>query len=860
MAPRKKSKKKPDDRTPLFIDLEGDDIGKKVQKFVLQVVKELFPNLEKPQVMAAEVATEIRKLKIKTLSSHLVSGFIKNRIAEQKPGLSKEGYLLPKLSDNAITVLNHRYLKKGKNREPVEMPYQMFYRVAKAISKADQTYGKSKEEMEKTTKDFYEMMVKRFFIPNSPTLMNAGRALGQLSACFVLPIEDSMDSIFEAVKQTAMIHKSGGGTGFSFSRLRPANDRVRTTKGISSGPISFIHVFDAATETIKQGGTRRGANMAILRVDHPDILDFITCKADLSHLNNFNLSIGITDEFMKAVEKNKKFNLINPRTNKKAGSLMARKVFEIIVAMAWTNGEPGMIFLDRINAVNPTPGVGDIEATNPCGEQPLLPHESCNLGSLNLALMVEKKKVKWDLLKETINLAVHFLDNVIDINKYPLAKIRETTLGNRKIGLGVMGWADMLVQMNIPYNSSKAIKLAEQMMSFIQSTAQKASCALAGERGEFPNIGKSVYAKNPKGKRPRNATVTTIAPTGTISIIAGASSGIEPIFAISFYRRVLDGQKLVETNPYFELLEKKEVFYSEDLMEKIANSGDIKDMDEIPDHIKKLFVTSHDIAPEWHVKMQAAFQMYTENAVSKTVNFSEGATTDDVAKVFSLAYSTGCKGITVYRYNSRESVLNVDMETESGEIGAEGKEFVSVYNAIDPRPRAKGRISGLTELHSIGCGKLYVTVNTDDVGICEVFTTLGRSGGCPSQSEATGRLASLALRSGVKLDAIIEQLRGIRCHSAIRQNDSSKLKKNNGQRAVSCPAAIATVLETMSKETPDNRIAPAQSKNNYHPPKAAGTPKEHEFLEKDLCPDCGAAIRHAGGCVVCHSCGYSKCG
>ena len=859
MASRKKSIKQ-DKTAPLFIDLEGDKVGKKVQTFVMQVINELFPKLENPRAMTAEVATEIQRLKIKTLSSHLVSGFIKNRIAEQKPGVSKEGYLLPQFSDNALTVLRHRYLKKGKNREPIEQPYQMYLRVAQTIAKADQEHGKSNKEVEEISKSFYEIMVKRLFVPNSPTLMNAGRTLGQLSACFVLPVEDSMESIFEAVKQTALIHKSGGGTGFSFSRLRPAKDPVRTTKGISSGPISFIAVFDAATETIKQGGARRGANMAILQVDHPDILDFITCKADLSKLNNFNISVGITDKFIKAVEKGEKYDLINPRTKEKAGSLSARKVFDMIVAMAWANGEPGMVFIDRINAANPTPVVGKIEATNPCGEQPLLPHESCNLGSLNLALMVENDKINWDLLKESIDLAVHFLDNVIDINDYPLPEIREMTMGNRKIGLGVMGWADMLVQMNIPYNSAKALKLAEQVMSFILDMARKASCRLAVERGEFPNIDKSVYAKNPKGKRPRNATVTTIAPTGTISIIAGASSGIEPVFAISFYRRVLDGQKLIETNPYFELIAKKEGFYSEKLMEKIALSGTIQDIDEIPDHVKRVFVTSHDISPQWHVKMQAAFQKYTENAVSKTVNFPEDATASQVAKVFNLAYASGCKGITVYRYNSRESVLNVQGKSSTPKGASYLSEQVPVYNAIEPRPRSKGRITGSTELSPIGCGKLYVTVNTDEVGVCEVFTTLGRSGGCPSQSEATGRLASLALRSGVKLDAIIEQLKGIRCHSAIRQNDSSKLKKNNGERSVSCPAAIAAALEGISTSSIHQKKTELENEKNYTPPAAAGTPKEHEYLDKDLCPDCGASIQHAGGCVVCHSCGYSKCG
>ena len=869
MSPRKKkyaSKKRAD--TLLFADLENKNAIQKIQKYVLQVVDQLFPDLENPRAAAVEVATEISKLKLKTISVHLVSGFIKNRIAEKKPGKSTEGYLLPKLTDNALTVLKRRYLKKDKNSVPTERPYQMFRRVAETIAKADGNYGKNEKEIARLTDQFYGLMVNNYFMPNSPTLMNAGRTLGQLSACFVLPIEDSMDSIFESVKHTAMIHKSGGGTGFSFSRLRPTNDEVRTTAGVSSGPISFMSVFDAATETIKQGGTRRGANMAILRVDHPNILDFITCKAELNNLNNFNISVGITDDFMKALKKNGKYSLINPRTKKKTNSLSAKKVFDLIVRMSWNNGEPGMVFLDRINAGNPTPGVGQIEATNPCGEQPLLPYESCNLGSVNLALMVNEKKVDYDLLKNTIHTAVHFLDNVIDANKYPLEQIRKKTLANRKIGLGVMGWADMLIQLAIPYNSKKALNLADKLMAFIRQEAYNASCALAKERGQFPNLDKSIFKDNPKSKRPRNATVTTIAPTGTISIIAGASSGIEPMFAVSYYRRVLDGDKLIENNPYFELIAKKEGFYSEELMKKIAQSGSISEIPEIPSAIKKIFVTSHDIKPEWHIQMQAVFQKHTDNAVSKTVNFPEEASMKEVADVFHLAYDSGCKGVTVYRYGSRDSVLNIAGKSSEGQM-TEGKLSLPavVYNQIEPRVRAKSWLTGMTELRQIGCGKLYITVNSDKHGICELFTTTGRAGGCPSQSEATSRMVSLALRSGIKFEAIIEQLKGIRCHSAIRRNDSGRLKINNGIRAVSCPAAIADALEMCFKDTTtDNDQSPivpepfSKTKKELPLPKAAGTPEENQYLELDLCPDCGEGIQYAGGCVVCVSCGYSRCG
>ncbi|MGC2064238.1 MAG: vitamin B12-dependent ribonucleotide reductase, partial [Thermodesulfovibrionales bacterium] len=537
------------------------------------------------------------------------------------------------LTPNSIKVLEKRYLKKNEDGKVVETVEELFRRVATAIAAADLLHGKSEPEVMLLEEEFYEMMTSLDFLPNSPTLMNAGRKLGQLSACFVIPIEDSMDSIFDAVKHTAIIHKSGGGTGFSFSKLRPNGDIVGSTKGVSSGPISFMTVFDTATEAVKQGGTRRGANMGILRVDHPNIIEFMTAKDDNERFNNFNISVAITDSFMKAVAEDTEYDLVNPRTKKVVKQLRAREVFDQIVNHAWKNGEPGIVFIDRINASNPTPKVGQIESTNPCGEQPLLPYESCNLGSINLARMVVDKAVDYPKLQKTVWKAVHFLDNVIDVNKYPIKKIEETTKSNRKIGLGVMGWADMLIEMGVPYNSDSAITLAEDVMGFIQREARKASAAIAADRGVFPNYEGSIY----DGKiRLRNATVTTIAPTGTLSIIASCSSGVEPLFAVSFVRNVMEGTKLLEINPYFEKIAKERGFWSRELMERIADAGSLQGFDEIPDDVKSVFVTAHDISPLEHVTMQAAFQKYIDNAVSKTVNFPHDATPKEVEDVYML--------------------------------------------------------------------------------------------------------------------------------------------------------------------------------------------------------------------------------
>lgn len=730
------------------------------------------------------------------------------------------------LSPNALQVLEKRYLKKNEEGIVIEKAGDLFRRIAKTIASADLKYGRSASEAELTEKEFYGMITSLDFLPNSPTLMNAGRRLGQLSACFVLPVEDSMESIFDAVKNTAIIHKSGGGTGFSFSNLRPGGDIVGSTKGISSGPISFMTVFDTATEAVKQGGTRRGANMGILRIDHPDILNFITAKDNNTKFNNFNLSIAVTDDFMSAVKNDKEYDLINPRTKKIARSLRAKEVFDLIVNHAWKNGEPGIVFIDRINKYNPTPNAGAIESTNPCGEQPLLAYESCNLGSINLAQMVTDSSVDYQKLKSTVRKAVHFLDNVIDVNKYPIKKIDETTKSNRKIGLGVMGWADMLIQMGIPYNSDRAVQLAEEVMGFIQKEGKNASTVLAEERGVFPNYTGSIY----DGKiKIRNATVTTIAPTGTLSILAGCSSGVEPLFAVSYVRNVMEGTKLIEVNPYFEKVAKERGFWSRDLMERIADKGSIHDFTEIPEDIKEIFVTAHDISPMEHITMQAAFQKHVDNAVSKTVNFSHNASTRDVEDVYMLAYNLDCKGVTVYRDGSREEqVLSTGKTTQEAE---------PVQTKIVPRKRPE-TIKGETRYMKTGCGTIYVTVNEDEAGqIFELFTSMGKAGGCASsQAEAIGRLVSLALRSNIEPEAVFSQLKGITCHN---QTWSS------GGKITSCSDAIAKALEQYL----------------HKGEKGNGNGKKHnsEVMLLGACPECGGAVEHEGGCAVCHNCGFTKC-
>ncbi len=758
------------------------------------------------------------------------------------------------LSKNAVKVLERRYLAKDQDGKIIETIDDMFTRVAKTIAKVDKLYDKS-ADVKKIQQEFYEMMTNLEFLPNSPTLMNAGRKLGQLSACFVLPIEDSMEGIFDAVKNAALIHKSGGGTGFSFSRLRPKGSSVRSTGGVASGPVSFMKVFNSATEAVKQGGTRRGANMGILRVDHPDIIEFIQCKKDNDDITNFNISIGITEEFMDAVEKDEEYRLINPHDKSVAKTLKARDVFDLIVEMAWNNGEPGIIFLDRLNKDNVVPQVGEIESTNPCGEQPLLPYESCNLGSINLSKFVQRMdddtyQVDYKRLEKVVNNSVHFLDNVIDANKYPLKEIEEMTKSTRKIGLGVMGFADLLFMLNIPYDSQQAVELAEQIMKFISEKSREASHRLAQQRGAFPLFEKSALAKS--GKAIRNATTTTIAPTGTISIIAGASSGVEPLFAISFIRNVMDNDELLEVHPFFKETAIKRGFYSDQLMREIADRGSLKDIDGIPEDIKRLFVTSHDITPEYHIKMQAAFQKYTDNAVSKTVNFRKSADREDVKKVYLLAYKLGCKGVTIYRDGSRDSqVLNIgnkDVNIKDKIESSLAEKGVYSPSEIVPRPRPEVT-AGITEKVRIGCGNLYITVNYDDRGICEVFTNLGRGGGCPSQSEATSRLVSIALRAGVDVETLIEQLKGIRCATTIRQK---------GLKVLSCPDAIGRVIEKVVKLKVDEHFeaTDVEAINGF----SRRQDKKSKMRKTNKCPECNGELEHEGGCVVCRSCGYSKCG
>lgn len=1031
-----------------------------------------------------------------------------NRQVKTGPGWDLE----PEITSNAKTVLERRYLKKDDSGKPVETPRQLFERVARAIASAESNYGKSQAEVERVAERFYETMAKLEFMPNSPTLMNAGRELGQLSACFVLPIGDSMEEIFDAIKYTALIHKclvpetlvmtdvgcmtlgsvrpgtwiethegmetvheshtngvqevfrveteegysitgtalhrlliktedgdiswrkigqlregsvavmklggwlggietpvpheahefaesgvddrvlradgthlcdflrrafddhgwvtpkgvvavdlpsdrlaqdvqtmmfyvgiptvragpkltvctragfesfrekigfdskvlsdrlqavdeaemeteaaaegclheepdddghffvrvrevvpagrreavdltvpnshaylangfvshnSGGGTGFSFSRLRPANDSVKSTAGVSSGPISFMEVFNAATETIKQGGARRGANMGILRVDHPDILSFITSKKDSTKLTNFNISVALTDRFMEAVEKETDYDLMNPRTKEPMSKLPARKVFDMIVNMAWRNGEPGIVFIDRINRDNPTPKLGEIESTNPCGEQPLLPFESCNLGSINMARMLTyedgRYKVDWDRLRDTVHWSVRFLDNVIDVNRYPLPQIADMTRANRKIGLGVMGFADMLLTMGIPYDSEEALELGRKTMAFVDDEGHKASAALAKERGSFPNFAESTLRD--RFDATRNATVTTIAPTGTISIISGASSGVEPIFAVAYVRNVMDKDILPEVNPIFEAVAKAKGFHTDELMKEIAAKGTLKDVRGVPEDVKRVFVTALDITPEWHVKMQAAFQEHTDNAVSKTVNFPSEATPKDVEDVYMQAYRLGCKGVTVYRYGSREDqVLSVGAEKGGKEAEEEAEGRV---------PRKRPPVTrGSTQRMETGCGHLYVTINVDERGLCEVFTQMGKSGGCTaSQSEAVGRLISLALRSGIDPESIAKQLRGIRCPSPLWQP---------GGMVLSCSDAVAKALERFVKDFEVSKVESAMDAGGA----AAGAEKQNHVDKGDVCPECpecGSMVEYVEGCVVCRTCGYSRC-
>lgn len=791
------------------------------------------------------------------------------------PGLPK-----PKLSENAIKVLERRYLKKDINGKIAETPEQMFWRVAMTMAKSEKKFDSQLDEKELAS-NFYRMMADLDFVPNSPTLMNAGRALGQLSACFVLPVDDSMDAIFEAVKHAALVHKSGGGTGFSFSRLRPKASMVLSTAGTASGPVSFMTVFNAATETIKQGGTRRGANMGILRVDHPDIREFINCKRDNVSITNFNISVAITDKFMNALNNGGKYELVLPHDGKVAGLEDAREIFDMIATNAWHNGDPGVVFIDEINRRNPTPHIGEIESTNPCGEQPLLPYESCNLGSLNLNNMLNEGEIDWEHLRRTVRLSVRFLDDVIEANNYPIEQIRKQTTANRKIGLGIMGFADMLYALRIPYNSEQALELAAKVMGFIQSEARTMSDELAISRGAFPNFEGSVF------NRPtRNSTVTTIAPTGTISMIADTSGGVEPNFALCYVKRVMDDDRLLYINKHFEDAAKAGGFYNKELMQKIADGESLDNLKDVPVEIKRVFATAHNISPEWHIRMQAAFQAECDNAVSKTINFPHDATVDDVKNAYLQAWRLKCKGITIYRDGSREvQVLNVgdkkaktdkenkpDKEQDAAEVKTDiepGQKISTATFQGHPRPihkpgtpyikpRERPAIThGYTQQIPTGDGVLYVTINEDQFGLCEVFTSIGKSGGNASaQSEAIGRLISLALRCGIDPHQIVKQLKGISGSNPIW---------HEGELVRSTPDAIGRALERYL-DSRDNRQMDLPL-NNGNPAVDMSEADEKPRIEfaygvevKELCPDCQSPVVFEEGCLICRRCGYSKCG
>ena len=730
------------------------------------------------------------------------------------------------LGPNAEVVLERRYLRKGEDGEPVEGASDLFWRVAETVAAEEDKYESSPYTVPELAQAFYDLMAGTDFLPNSPTLMNAGTELGQLAACFVLPVEDSMDGIFDAIKNAALIHKSGGGTGFAFSRLRPVSSRVGSTGGVASGPVSFLKIFNTATEQVKQGGTRRGANMGILRVDHPDIMEFIKSKERQGQLNNFNLSVALTEDFMRAVEEDTDYPLIAPHNGEEQGRLQAREVFWLLVRKAWERGDPGIIFLDRINRDNPTPAQGEIESTNPCGEQPLLPYEACNLGSVNLAHFVSQRHedgVDWDRLQKIVDLSVRFLDDVIDASVYPLELITEKVRQNRKIGLGIMGWADLLYQLRIPYNSQQALDLAEKVMQFLHEESKAASARLARERGPFPAYSDSVFSERGEGPY-RNATTTTIAPTGSLSILAGCTSGVEPLFALSFSRNVLDGESLQEINPYFEQALQEAGCDDPELKEEIARRGTVQDMTRLPRELRRVFVTAMDIDPEWHLRMQAAFQRHTDNAVSKTVNLPNQATQQDIFQIYWMAYETGCKGVTVYRDGCREEQVLRTGASESPSVG-EG------IAAVRERPDV---IYGFTQKVRTGLGTLYLTVNEVDGQPFEVFATIGRSGrSITAKAEAIGRLVSLALRSGIPVRDVVRQLKGIGGEHPVFQKKGLLL---------SIPDAVAWVLE--SKYLQGESL----------------TPDNHNSLSKSVCPECGMDLVFQEGCFLCYSCGYTKCG
>ena len=796
---------------------------------------------------------------------------------------------LPPVQLNSVarTILPKRYLKKNEQGEAIESPEDMFWRVAATIAQVDAEYGAKPAEVEERARTFYRLMSQGYFEPNSPTLMNAGRPLGQLSACFVLPVEDAMsngeDGIYDTLRSMALVHQSGGGTGFSFSRLRPEDDVVKSTMGVASGPVSFMKLYDASTEVVKQGGTRRGANMGILRVDHPDIRKFITCKSDTSEITNFNISVAVTNAFMDAVREDEVYELVNPRTKEVVGHESAREIFDLIIDGAWATGEPGLLFIDRANEYNPVPHLGNYEASNPCGEQILLPNDVCNLGSINLGKFVDLdadpnspviERVDWDGMAKVTREGVRFLDNVIDANQFPLPAIRDLAQNIRRIGFGIMGWADMLVRLGIPYGSEEATEFALKVSEFLRVEQEKASMELADERGPFPEWEKSTWgpgdtcARRADGsrvhpmKRLRNCNINTIAPTGTISIIANCSGGLEPLFAVAFMRNQA-GEMMPDVNEDFIRIAKEQGWHSDALMERIAEEGHIH-FDEVPEEVQRVFQTSHDIAPEWHVRMQAAWQENIHSSISKTTNFPKEASKDDVREIYELAYELGCKGVTVYRDGSRpeqvlstgktadpekEKELNAEIEALEGKLQASEDERAKLAASMKKNRKARPRpamLSGRTMRQMSPLGDLYVTVNEDEDGSAfEIFATLGKSGGAAmADSEAIGRLASLALRSGVPLQEIYDQLRGISCDRAVGFGDNKVLSMPDG-----IAQAIGRYLR--AKEGTQEELdlgLPGMS------------PSTHQTPVLETCPECGSShLVRESGCNVCKLCGHSAC-
>ena len=825
------------------------------------------------------------------------------------------------LSPNAVTVLERRYLVKDDQGTPVERPDALFRRVARTVAEPDRRYGASDKGVEGLAETFFELMATRVWMPNSPTLMNAGRPLGQLSACFVLPVDDCLSNgqsgIYDTLRAMALVHQSGGGTGFSFSRLRPKNDVVRSTMGVASGPVSFMKLYDASTDVVKQGGTRRGANMGILRVDHPDILEFVTCKDDLTQVTNFNISVAVTDAFMKAVEEGTSYDLIHPRSGKVMGQLDARDVFRQIVHGAWKTGEPGVYFIDRANYYNPVPRLGSYEATNPCGEQPLLPYDVCNLGSINLGLFVKQGDVDWERLRTAVHVCTHFLDNVIDANKYPLAEIDDLANRIRRIGLGVMGWADLLVHLGIPYDSDEGVALGRRVMEFVDEEAKVASEQLAEQRGVFPEWETSIWgpdascARGPDGERVRpmrrlrNCNLTTVAPTGTISIIANCSSGIEPLFAVAFMRNQA-GVLMPDVNEDFVAIARQEGWYSDDLMQRIAEAGHIH-FDAVPAQWQRVFVTAHDVTPEWHIQMQAAFQEFTDSAISKTCNFGHDATEEYVEKIYRYAYKLGCKGVTVYRDASREmqvlstgaTAKKVQEQAANGQTAvAEALGRIAELEAELERTRGmlhdaeaenlqrrakRSRpdlLKGSTRRIETPLGTMYVTITEDDRGQpFEVFISLGKAGGAlMADVEAVGRLISLGLRSGIPMREIYRQLRGISSDRAVGLGPN---------KVLSVPDAIGIAIEKWMQDrqgiqqdllaeaerggagaagaagaagpgaaAPLRGVVVGQGGGSAAALQSGAT--QQDFIS--ACPDCGSQLAFIEGCAKCHVCGFSECG